>query len=64
VRGQDASQLIAEAQIHNITLLAASDEITWQHLDSISAHNLGIIKVQLLNQHQALEMSSTPLQTL
>ena len=35
VRNEDASQLIAEAQIHNITLLAAADEIQWQHLDAI-----------------------------
>ena len=41
VRSQDASQLIAEAQKHNITLLAASDEITWQHLDSILHTILG-----------------------
>jgi hypothetical protein len=35
VRGEDASQLVREAQTHNITLLAADDEITWQHLDVI-----------------------------
>ena len=41
VRGEDASQLINEAQIHNITLLAASDEIRWQHLDAILQAILG-----------------------
>ena len=41
VRGEDASQLITEAQIHNITLLAAADEITWQHLDAILHTILG-----------------------
>ena len=35
VRGEDASQLVREAQTHDITLLAADDEITWQHLDVI-----------------------------
>ena len=41
VRGEDVSQLIIEAQIQNITLLAASDEITWQHLDVILHTILG-----------------------
>ena len=41
VRGEDATQLINEAQIHNIALLAASDEITWQHLDVILHTILG-----------------------
>ena len=41
VRGEDATQLIIEAQIHNITLLAARDEITWQHLDVILHTILG-----------------------
>jgi len=41
VRGQDASQLITEAQKHSITLLAAGDEITWQHLDAILLTILG-----------------------
>lgn len=41
VRGEDASQLIIEAQIHSITLLAAGDEITWQHLDVILHAILG-----------------------
>lgn len=41
VRGDDASQLVNEAQIHNITLLAASDEIRWQHLDATLQAILG-----------------------
>ena len=41
VRGQDASGLIAEAHNHNITVLAAGDEITWQHLDAIVHTILG-----------------------
>jgi len=41
VRDEDARQLITEAQIHNITLLAAADEITWQHLDAILLTILG-----------------------
>ena len=41
VRGEDVSQLILEAQIHNITLLAASDEIIWQYLDAILHTILG-----------------------
>ena len=41
VRGEDASQLITEANTHNITLLAASDEISWQDLDSIVHTILG-----------------------
>ena len=41
VRGEDVSQLISEAQINNITLLAVRDEITWQHLDVILHTILG-----------------------
>jgi len=41
VRGDDVSQLIIEAQINNITLLAVRDEITWQHLDVILHTLLG-----------------------
>ena len=41
VRGEDASPLIAQAQMRNITLLAASDEIVWQHLDAILHTILG-----------------------
>ncbi len=41
VRGEDPSQLITEAQKHSITLLAAADEITWQHLDAIMHTILG-----------------------
>jgi hypothetical protein len=41
VRGEDASSLIAQAQLRNITLLAASDEIIWQHLDAILHTILG-----------------------
>lgn len=41
VRGEDSSRLIKEAQINNIALLAASDEIKWQHLDAILHTILG-----------------------
>ncbi len=41
VRGEDAGPLISEARKHNITLLAADDEITWQHLDVILHTILG-----------------------
>ncbi|PHX66418.1 MAG: hypothetical protein CK518_04340 [Actinobacteria bacterium] len=41
VRGEDAGPLISEARNHNITLLAADDEITWQHLDVILHTILG-----------------------
>ena len=41
LRGEDASELIAQGQNHNITVLAASDEITWQHLDVILHTILG-----------------------
>lgn len=51
VRGEDASQLIIQARIHNITLLAASDEITWQHLD--------VILHTILGSHGSFEPSAT-----
>lgn len=51
VRGEDASQLIIQARIHNITLLAASDEITWQHLD--------VILYTILGSHGSFEPSAT-----
>jgi len=41
VRGEDPSQLISEAQIHNIALLAVVDEIIWQRLDAILHTILG-----------------------
>ena len=41
VRGEDPSQLIIEAQIHNIALLAVVDEIIWQRLDAILHTILG-----------------------
>ena len=41
VRGDDASALIQEAQSLKITLLAADDEISWQHLDVIVHTILG-----------------------
>jgi len=41
VRGEDPSQLIGEAQTHNIALLAVGDEILWQHLDAILHTILG-----------------------
>ncbi|CAB4773542.1 unannotated protein [freshwater metagenome] len=53
VRGEDASQLILEAQTHNITLLAASDEITWQHLD--------VILHTILGSQGSLDQSATGL---
>jgi hypothetical protein len=53
VRGDDVSQLIIEAQINNITLLAVRDEITWQHLD--------VILHTILGSQESFEPSATGL---
>jgi PucR C-terminal helix-turn-helix domain len=40
-RGGDISDLVAEASIHGITVLAAADEVSWRHLDALLASVLG-----------------------